>query len=226
MVLIFPHFCIIFRYSKTYVLGAYSPYTKHSLISRYQEEFGRTALQADAIFDRCLVHLYTHLFKGWHMSYLHYLCLLAHSRVQQILCCVFVLFVFVLCAQCCQFLWIVHSWLLLRFPQTFICSCYSLVFSWWCFLLLWLCFPSARIWMIVAWFVAGMSSSILIVWNVFGCAWRNILFNLLYQSPILFIVCGHSESKLFHVERLEPSAKFGERCKNSLKILKGVIRIR
>ena len=128
---------------------------------------------------------------------------------------------FVLCAQRCQFLWIVHSWLLLRFPQTFICSCYSLVFSWWCFLLLWLCFPSARIWMIVAWFVAGMSSSILIVWNVFGCAWRNILFNLLYQSPILFIVCGHSESRLFHVERLEPSAKFCEWCKKSLKILKG-----
>jgi hypothetical protein len=75
--------------------------------------------------------------------------------------------------------------------------------------------------MIVAWFVAGMSSSILIVWNVFGCAWRNILFNLLYQSPILFIVCGHSESRLFHVERLEPSAKFCEWCKKSLKILKG-----
>ena len=29
----------------------------------------------------------------------------------------FVLFVFVLCTQCCQFFWIVHSWLLLRFSQ-------------------------------------------------------------------------------------------------------------
>jgi hypothetical protein len=33
----------------------------------------------------------------------------------------FALFVFVLCTQCCQFLWIVHSWLLLRFSLTFIC---------------------------------------------------------------------------------------------------------
>ena len=32
----------------------------------------------------------------------------------------FVLFVLVLCTQCCQFLWIVHSWLSLRFSLTFI----------------------------------------------------------------------------------------------------------
>ena len=31
------------------------------------------------------------------MSYLHYLCLFAYNGVQHILCCVFVLFVFVLC---------------------------------------------------------------------------------------------------------------------------------
>ena len=31
------------------------------------------------------------------MSYLHYLCLFAYSGVQYILCCVLVLFVFVLC---------------------------------------------------------------------------------------------------------------------------------
>jgi hypothetical protein len=43
------------------------------------------------------------------MSYLRYLCLLAHSDVQHILCCVFVLFFFVLCTLCCQFLWIVFS---------------------------------------------------------------------------------------------------------------------
>ena len=33
----------------------------------------------------------------------------------------FVLSVFVLCVQCCQCLWIVHSWLLLWFSMTFIC---------------------------------------------------------------------------------------------------------
>ena len=41
------------------------------------------------------------------MSYLRYLCLFAHSGVQHILCCVFVLFVFVLCTlgvYICQFI--------------------------------------------------------------------------------------------------------------------------
>jgi hypothetical protein len=44
------------------------------------------------------------------ISYLRYLCLCACSDVQHILCCVFVLFVFVLCALCCKFLCIVHFW--------------------------------------------------------------------------------------------------------------------
>jgi hypothetical protein len=34
--------------------------------------------------------------------------------------CVFVLFFFVLCTLCCQFLWIVHFWLPLRYSLTFI----------------------------------------------------------------------------------------------------------
>jgi len=38
------------------------------------------------------------------MSYLHYVCLFAYSGVQHILCFVFVLFVFVLCTLCYQFL--------------------------------------------------------------------------------------------------------------------------
>ena len=53
------------------------------------------------------------------MSYLRYLCLFTHSGVQHILCCVFVLFVFVLCTLCCQFLWIVYFWLLLRYSLMF-----------------------------------------------------------------------------------------------------------
>jgi len=50
------------------------------------------------------------------MSYLRYLCLFAHSGVQHILCCVFVLFVFVLCPVSldCPFL------MSLRFSLTFI----------------------------------------------------------------------------------------------------------
>ena len=51
--------------------------------------------------------------RGGLISYLRYLCLLAHSGVQHILCCVFVFFYFVLCTQCRQFLWNVHSSLLL-----------------------------------------------------------------------------------------------------------------
>jgi hypothetical protein len=69
------------------------------------------------------------------MSYIRYLCLFVYSGVQRILCCVFVVVVclrivsclmwcpthialyfliclsshYILCTQCCQFLWIVHS---------------------------------------------------------------------------------------------------------------------
>jgi len=47
---------------------------------------------------------------GWYVGlrcYLHYLLLFVYSGVEHILCCVFVLFFFVLCTLCCQFLWIV-----------------------------------------------------------------------------------------------------------------------
>jgi hypothetical protein len=53
-------------------------------------------------------------------SFLRYLCLLAYSGVQHILCYVFVLFVFLLCTLCCQFPWIVHFWVPLRYSLTFI----------------------------------------------------------------------------------------------------------
>ena len=43
-----------------------------------------------------------------------YACIFAHSGVQHILCCVFVLFFFVLCTLCCHVFWIVLSWLPLR----------------------------------------------------------------------------------------------------------------
>ena len=52
--------------------------------------------------------LYLQLFVGGLMSYLR---LFVYSGVQRILCCVFVLFVFVLCTLYCQFLWIVNLWL-------------------------------------------------------------------------------------------------------------------
>ena len=51
------------------------------------------------------------------MFYLRYVCLFAYSGAQHILCCVFVVFYFVLC---CQFLWIVHFRLHLWCSLTFI----------------------------------------------------------------------------------------------------------
>ena len=71
-------------------------------------------------YNRCSVRLYLQLFVGRSMSYLHYLCLFAHSDVQPILCCDFVLFFFVSCTICCQFLWIVLFLIALRYSRTFI----------------------------------------------------------------------------------------------------------
>jgi hypothetical protein len=45
---------------------------------------------------------------GGLMPYLGYLCLFPHSGVQRILYYVCVLFFFILCPLCCQYLWIVH----------------------------------------------------------------------------------------------------------------------
>ena len=60
---------------------------------------------------------------GGVISYLRYLCLFVYSGFPQILCCVFVLFFFVLCTPCCQFLWIVDFWLSLLYSLTFIYIC-------------------------------------------------------------------------------------------------------
>jgi hypothetical protein len=48
-----------------------------------------------------VVRIYLHLFARRRVSYLRYLCLLVNSGVQRILCCVFVVFLFVL-PLCCQ----------------------------------------------------------------------------------------------------------------------------
>jgi len=60
---------------------------------------------------------------GGLMSYLRCLCSFAYSGVQHMLRCVFVLFLFVLCALCCQFLCIGHFLLSLLFSLTFFMSC-------------------------------------------------------------------------------------------------------
>ena len=67
-----------------------------------------------------MVRLYLPLFVRGLVSYLRYMCLIQYCGVQHILCCVFVLFFFVLCTICCQFLWIARFWLPLRYSLTFI----------------------------------------------------------------------------------------------------------
>jgi len=47
-------------------------------------------------YKQCSVRLYLQLFVGGIVAYLCYLCLLAYSGVQHILCCVFDLFFLVL----------------------------------------------------------------------------------------------------------------------------------
>jgi hypothetical protein len=69
----------------------------------------------DFRIKRWSVRTYFKLFVGRFMSYLRYLCLLAHSGVQNILCCACVLFVFILYTLCCWFLWMVHFWLPFRY---------------------------------------------------------------------------------------------------------------
>ena len=71
------------------------------------------------------------------MSYLRHLCLFAHSGGQHILGCIFGLLVFVLCTLCCQFLWVVHFWLPLRYSGACIYAThkislpYLITLEWW-----------------------------------------------------------------------------------------------
>ena len=58
-------------------------------------------------YNRCSVRLYLRLLLGGLLSYLRYLYLFVQCCVQHILCCVFVLSVFVLCTLCCPCLGIV-----------------------------------------------------------------------------------------------------------------------
>ena len=61
-------------------------------------------------------------------GFMSYLRLLTDSKVQHMLRSVFVLFFFVLCTLCCQFLWIFDFWFSLRYSLTFIfiCACLNL----------------------------------------------------------------------------------------------------
>ena len=72
-----------------------------------------------------IFRLYIQLFVGGLISYLSYLCLLAYSGGQHILCCVFFSSS---CVHYVAFLWIVHFWLPLQYSLTFISN--STDFAW------------------------------------------------------------------------------------------------
>ena len=74
-------------------------------------------------YKRCLVRLYLQLFVGGLMSYIRYLCLFMHSGVQ--MHCV----VLRLVCHWCQFLWIVHFWLSLRYSLTLFKDQHSIFYS-------------------------------------------------------------------------------------------------
>ena len=82
------------------------------------------------------------------MSYLRYLCLLACSGVQHILCCVFVFFFFVLCTLCCQFLWVVFV-LFFFVLCTLCCQFLWIVFVLFFFVLCTLC--CQFLWIVLFW---------------------------------------------------------------------------
>ena len=75
-------------------------------------------IRYDFRINQCSVCLFFQLFVGGSMPFLRCLCLYAVSGVLIFLCYVFALFFIVLCTLCCQFLWIVHCWLTLRYYLT------------------------------------------------------------------------------------------------------------
>ena len=76
-----------------------------------------------------LKHLFniknTYFFLQRTFYYMHFVviflvCVCLHLVVSNTYC---VVFFFVSCARCCQFLWIVHLWMPLRYSLTFILGC-------------------------------------------------------------------------------------------------------
>ena len=83
----------------------------------------RCDVRYDFHIKQCSVYPYLQLLVGVLMSYIICVCLRLVCPMHIVLRCVFVLFVFVLCTRCCQFLWIVRFWLPLRYSLAlyFIC---------------------------------------------------------------------------------------------------------
>ena len=77
----------------------------------------RCDVRYDFLIKRCSVRLYHPVVcNRAHVLFMLFVFVCVFSGVQHILCCV--VFFFILCTLCCQFLWIVHFWLPLRYSLT------------------------------------------------------------------------------------------------------------
>ena len=150
----------------------------HCITNLEQAEKNNKSQQDKPIPDqRCSVRLYLQLFEGGLMSCLHYLVLITYSGVQHILCCVFVLFVFVLCTLCCQFLWIIHFLLCLWYSLTFYifvshmvankCITYNKQHTDWN---LWKCYLTE---------MSTCNIHVFWPWHIFGSHWSQFLYTCL-----------------------------------------------
>jgi hypothetical protein len=88
----------------------------------FSSEFRVVMSVTMSAYKLCSVHHYLQLFIGRLMSYLRILCMLAYTQwcpTHIVLC--YCLACLRLVYPCCQFLWIVHFWLPLRYSVTFTC---------------------------------------------------------------------------------------------------------
>ena len=108
------------------------------------------------------------------MSYLCYLCWFAYSGVHVYCVVFFVLFVFVLCTQCWQFLWIVHSWFPLWFSLRFIHYSLSCVLCIQCWQFLWIVHSWFPLWFSPTYISIYYSfCSHILIYRMKICLWRN-----------------------------------------------------
>ena len=114
-VLVALHFSFLCHYVLSYVLWCPLPFPH-----RNDVRFG--FVSSCLCEGSCLIYvicvclcIMLQLFVGGLMSYIRYVCLSVYNGIQHILCYVFALFFVVLCTVCCQFIWIVHFILPLRY---------------------------------------------------------------------------------------------------------------
>ena len=145
-----------------------------------------------------------HVFVGDLMSCLRCLCLFAHSGVQRMLCCVFVLFFYILCTLYCQFLWNVNFWFV--FSNACICLCVAV--SNVCCVVFLLCFSSSC-------FLCSQFS-----WNVhFFFIVPSVFFNVYFLYLNIYRLISFSITIIVVPDITLPSYKYRQQI--TIKLLSG-----